>query len=63
MTALEAYRKLERRLYAIRQHHRDAESAEEDRILDEMDLAWDNLSAVEQAIVRDEGPHCWDRTA
>lgn len=53
------YRRLERRLWMTRWRHEGEESAEEDGILDEMELAWMDLSESEQAMLRAEGPRCW----
>jgi len=53
------YRRLQRRLWMIRWRHQGEESAEEDAVLDEMDVAWMNLSEGEQAILRTEGARCW----
>lgn len=53
------YRRLERRLWMIRWRHEGVESTEEDGILDEMELAWIDLSESEEAILRAEGPRCW----
>jgi len=53
------YRRLERRLWMARWMHEGAESIEEDAILDEMELAWADLSGSEQAILRAEAPRCW----
>jgi hypothetical protein len=53
------YRQLERRLWMTRWRHPEDESAEEDEILDEMELAWMDLDENEQAILRAEGPRCW----
>ncbi|MEO8657055.1 MAG: hypothetical protein ABI693_01215 [Bryobacteraceae bacterium] len=53
------YRRLERRLWMTRWRHEGEESAEEDGVLDEMELAWLDLSESEQAILRTERPRCW----
>ncbi|MBL8230513.1 MAG: hypothetical protein JNL98_18625 [Bryobacterales bacterium] len=53
------YRRLERRLWITRWRHDGAESAEEDDILDEMELAWLNLPESEQAALKTEGSRCW----
>jgi hypothetical protein len=53
------YRRLERQLWMARWRHEGKESAEEDEILDEMELVWLHLSYSEQAILRAEGPRCW----
>ena len=53
------YRQLERRLWMVRWRHEEAESAEEDAILDEMDDTWMKLTEDEQALLRLEGPICW----
>jgi hypothetical protein len=55
MTALEHYRQLEQQLRQIRQEQ-DESTEEEDRILDEMDIAWKQLSELEQATLRAEMP-------
>jgi hypothetical protein len=39
--------------------HEGAESSEEDAILDEMELAWTDLSEGEEAMLRAEAPRCW----
>ncbi|WP_321475216.1 hypothetical protein [uncultured Paludibaculum sp.] len=53
------YRRLERRLWMTRWRHEGEESAEEDEILDEMELTWTDLPESEQAVLRTEGPRCW----
>ena len=53
------YRQLERRLWVVRWEHEGEESLEEDKILDEMEHAWMNLSDGERAELRLEGPRCW----
>jgi hypothetical protein len=53
------YRRLERRLWMTRWRHEGEESAAEDGILDDMELAWMALSESEQALLRTEGPRCW----
>jgi hypothetical protein len=53
------YRQLQRRLWLTRWRHEGIESSEEDQILDEMDVAWRELSEGEQAVLRAEGPRCW----
>lgn len=53
------YRQLERRLWMTRWRHQGVESPDEDEILDEMEVAWMDLSEGEQAILRSEGPRCW----
>jgi hypothetical protein len=53
------YRRLERRLWMTRWSHEGEESGDEDGILDEMELAWIDLSESEQAILRTEGSRCW----
>lgn len=53
------YRRLERRLWLTRWRHEGQESAEEDSILDEMEVAWMDLSETEQATLRAENPRCW----
>ena len=52
-------RQLERELWMARWRHGGEESAEEDGILDEMELAWMDLSESEQALLRTEAPRCW----
>jgi hypothetical protein len=42
-----------------RWRHEGEESAEEDGILDEMELAWMELAENEQAMLRAEQPRCW----
>jgi hypothetical protein len=53
------YRRLERRLWMTRWRHEGEESTEEDGTLDEMELAWLDLSDLERAILRTERPRCW----
>ncbi len=53
------YRQLERRLWMTRWRHEGEESDEEDAILDEMEIAWMDLSESEQATLRTQGPRCW----
>ncbi|HEX4229097.1 MAG TPA: hypothetical protein VHZ07_10525 [Bryobacteraceae bacterium] len=53
------YRQLERQLWLTRWRSQGEESAEEDGILDEMELAWMDLSDSEQALLRAEAPRCW----
>ncbi len=53
------YRRLERRLWMVRWQNAGEESAAEDKVLDEMDGAWRQLTGREQAILRAEGPRCW----
>jgi len=53
------YRRFERRLWMTRWRHHGEESAEEDAILDEMELAWMDLSESEQALLRTERSRCW----
>jgi len=53
------YRQLERRLWMTRWRSQGEESAGEDGLLDEMEVAWMDLSKSEQAIMRTEGPRCW----
>ena len=53
------YRRLERRLWMTRWRHEGEESDEEDVILDELELAWIDLSESEQAMLRTEGSRCW----
>jgi len=53
------YRQLERRLWMVRWRHEEAESAEEDAILDEMQDTWMKLTEDEQALLRLERPRCW----
>lgn len=53
------YRRLERRLWMLRWRHQGEESAAEDGLLDEMEVAWMDLSESEQVILRTEGPRCW----
>jgi hypothetical protein len=59
------YRQLERQLWLTRWRRQGEESAEENGILDEMELAWMNLSDSDQALLRTEAPRCWpmDSTA
>jgi hypothetical protein len=46
--ALAAYRRLENELARVRRIHSDVESAEEDDILDQMDVIWSQLSPDEK---------------
>jgi hypothetical protein len=43
----------------VRWRHEEAESAEEDEILDEMEDTWIRLGKEEQTSLRLEGPRCW----
>ena len=56
---LAQYRQLELRLWLTRWRHEGQESAEEDAILDEMDVIWRRLSENEQALLNREGATCW----
>lgn len=48
MAALVRYRELEQRLFAVRRKNNDAESPEEDAILDAMDPVWWELTEEER---------------
>ena len=54
--ALQKYRALSARLAAVRDAHGGEDSPEEDVVLDEMDEAWSQLSADEQALLDRESP-------
>ena len=56
---LTRYRQLERRLWMTRWRHEGRESAEEDTILDEMEMVWNDLPDEERRVLREEGPRCW----
>lgn len=49
MTPLETYQQLRARLVEVRQCHGGRESVEEDALLDEMDVAWAQLTDSERA--------------
>ena len=52
--ALHDYRSLRDRLATIRESHGGEESVEEDETLDEMDVAWRELTADERALLDSE---------
>ena len=60
---LAQYRAFERQLWMIRWLREGQGSAEEDAILDAMEVRWMNLSGEEQAALRSEGPNCWPMEA
>lgn len=51
---LERYRALSARLAAVRDQHGGGNSPEEDNVLDEMDIAWSELTDEEQALLDGE---------
>ena len=57
--ALATYRLMELRLWDVRWRTQGEESPEEEALLDEMDDAWMALSREEQALLKQEGSHCW----
>jgi len=59
MSEVGRYRQFERSLWLTRLRHAGEESPEEDRLLEEMDAAWADLTDAERRRLDDEGPRCW----
>lgn len=61
--AMQRYREWEQRLIILRTRTGGHYSSDEDRIVDVMTVAWEELTPVEQAILDEEGPRAPNRLA